>query len=141
MRSSRCEQPPPAELLAGIAEFNAGLFFECHETLEALWVVETDPIRYLYQGILQVGVGFYHLGQGNYKGARSLLRRGGNMLQPFRPMCMGVDVDGLLAATARCIETLAALGPERLDAFDRSIIPKIAVNGVVVGQMPHESRS
>ena len=74
-----CADPPPAELLVGIEQFNRGEYFECHETLEALWVAEPTPLRRLYQGILQVGVGFYHLRAGNYRGATGLLtlRQGG----------------------------------------------------------------
>src|SRR5213083_1208432 len=48
-----CDEPPPALLLEGIAQFNRGEFFEQHETLEVLWRAETRDIRYLYQGILQ----------------------------------------------------------------------------------------
>ena len=42
MASDACLQPPPAGLLAGIREFNRGEFFECHETLEELWMAEVD---------------------------------------------------------------------------------------------------
>jgi predicted metal-dependent hydrolase len=50
-----CDELPPQLLRQGIAQFNAGHYFECHETLEALWRSETRPVRDLYQGILQVG--------------------------------------------------------------------------------------
>jgi hypothetical protein len=63
--SRRCGDPPPARLRQGIEEFNRGQFFEQHETLELEWIEEADPVRYLYQGILQVGVGFEHLRRGN----------------------------------------------------------------------------
>ena len=51
--------------LDGIEEFNRGEFYECHEYLEEAWMQEPRRVRFLYQGILQVGVGFYHLGRGN----------------------------------------------------------------------------
>ena len=47
-----CLEAPPAGLLKGVAEFNRGEFFECHESLEELWLAEERPIRSLYQGIL-----------------------------------------------------------------------------------------
>ena len=78
--TARCGEAPPAELLKGIHEFNDGEFFEQHETLELLWRAETDDVRYLYQGILQVGVGFYHLQNGNYHGAVTKLGTGIAML-------------------------------------------------------------
>lgn len=96
--------------MQGVDEFNRGLFFEQHETLEHEWLAETDPVRYLYQGILQIGVGFEHL------------RRGIGYLEPFRGGCMGVDVDRLVADTERCVTELERAGLER---FDRALIPQI----------------
>src|SRR5919199_117222 len=55
-----CAEPPPSELSKAIAEFNAGEFFEQHETLELLWRATPGEIRHLYEGILQIGVGVYH---------------------------------------------------------------------------------
>ncbi len=122
-----CADPPPAALLVGIAQFNRGEYFECHETLEALWLAEPTPLRRLYQGILQVGVGLHHLRGGNYRGAAGLLARGTAYLEPFAPRCLGVDVAGLLAAARRCQAAVAALGPQRLDEFDWRLAPRIDV--------------
>ena len=108
--------------MQGIDEFNRRLFFEQHETLEHEWLAETDPVRYLYQGILQIGVGFEHLRRGNAYGARRLWRRGMGYLEPFAGGCMGVDVDRLVAETERCDEELERVGLER---FDRGLIPRI----------------
>ena len=85
-----CDQPPPPGLLAGVGEFNRGEFFECHESLEELWMKESRPVRRLYQGILQISVAFYHLRAARYRPAVFLLDRGSNYLQPFAPTCMGV---------------------------------------------------
>jgi uncharacterized protein len=122
-RSRRCGDPPPARLRHGIEEFNRGQFFEQHETLELEWIEEADLVRYLYQGILQVGVGFEHLRRGNAYGARRLWRRGIGYLEPFRG-CMGVDVDRLIADTERCLTELERVGDE-LERFDRSLIPRV----------------
>lgn len=123
--TSRCADPPTPALRQGIEEFNRGLFFEQHETLEAAWIAEDDPIRYLYQGILQVGVGCYHLMRGNADGAARLWAKGIALLVPFTPICCGVDVDGLIAATRRCIAELDRLGPQRVHDFDQSLLPHI----------------
>lgn len=121
-RSTRCGDPPPQRLREGIAQFNRGEFFDQHETLELEWLHETDPVRYLYQGILQIGVGFEHLRRGNARGARGLWRRGMSYLQPFRGGCMNVDVDRLLADTERCLAELDRTG---VDGFDRALIPQV----------------
>lgn len=124
-RRDRCPEPPPDLLLEGIQQFNRREFFEQHETLEELWRAEPDDVRYLYQGILQVGVGFYHLGRGNYKGALSRLEAGLERLRWFIPACQGVDVARLVEESTRCLERLRELGPERVGEFDPALIPKV----------------
>lgn len=124
-RADTCGEAPPAELLKGIHEFNTGEFFEQHETLELLWRATEDDIRYLYQGILLVGVGFYHLGRDNHHGAQAKLAAGIEMLGWFAPTCQGIDVASLIAHAERCLALVRELGPERLGAFDRSLIPRI----------------
>jgi uncharacterized protein len=121
-RSERCRDSPPPRLRRGIAEFNRGEFFEQHETLELEWIAERDPVRYLYQGILQIGVGCEHLRRGNAYGARRLWRRGIRYLEPFRGGCLNVDVDRLVTDTGRCLAELERTG---LDGFDRSLIPRV----------------
>ena len=123
--TARCADPPAPALVQGIEEFNRGEFFEQHETLEAAWIEEEDPVRYLYQGILQIGVGFYHLSRGNSYGARRLWLRGMALLESFRPSCMNVDVDALIAETRRCVEKLDRIGITGSAAFDETLIPKV----------------
>jgi len=125
--TQRCSEGPSLGLLQGIAEFNRGEYFECHETLEAMWIEETDPLRYLYQGILQIGVGFYHLQRRNHRGAVALLQRGIRLLQPFVKGCLGVDVARLIREAEYCRDLLLALGPDRLHEFDTSLIPQVVL--------------
>lgn len=126
-RSSRCGETPPPRLVAGIAQFNQGAFWECHETLEEIWRPEPDPIRYLYQGILQVGVGFYHLRRGNWRGAVNKLRGGLALLAPSAPACLGIDIARLRAETGALLATLEALGPAGLTDCDVSDLPQVHV--------------
>ncbi len=125
--TARSTEPPPAELLRGIAQLNEGEFFEQHETLEALWRSEPDDVRYLYHGILLVGVGLYHLTRGNYRGAISKIEGGLDKLRWFEPSCQGVDVTSLVADATRFLEYLRELGPERADQFDRALFPLVRV--------------
>ena len=122
------EEPPeelPGLVLEGIEEFNRGEFFECHESLEEAWMQESGRVRYLYQGILQVGVGFYHLQNGNWRGATGLLRNGTVRLKEFEPETLGVDVAKLIRESERCLQELQALGRERISEFDTSQIPMV----------------
>jgi uncharacterized protein len=117
----------PPELWVAVEEFNRGEFFECHETLEALWLAEGEPLRRLYQGILQVGVAFHHQRRGNYRGALRLLDSGIAYLRPFAPYCLGLDVGALLQAAVRCRDALVALGPECVAELDPALVPHIAL--------------
>ncbi|WP_047864200.1 DUF309 domain-containing protein [Rubrobacter aplysinae] len=118
-------QPLPDLALRGIEEFNRGRFFECHEYLEDAWREESGRIRYLYQGILQVGVGFYHQQNGNWKGATGLLRSGIARLEEFEPETSGIDVAELRRASERCLAEIESLGREKVSEFDRSLIPMV----------------
>ena len=118
--------PAPPGLRVGVHMFNAGEYFEQHEVLEELWRAETGPIRELYQGILQIGVGCYHLQRGNHHGAVALLDRGLARLARVAPDASGIDVAGLIRQARRLRERLAELGPRRLDQVVPEELPRIS---------------
>jgi uncharacterized protein len=124
-RTARCDDPPPAALLHGIEEFNRQEFFEQHETLEGIWMVEPDAVRYLYQGILQVGVGFYHWRRGNWRGAVAKLGHGLAKLEAYRPACMTIDVERLVTETLALQEELERRGPTGLPPFPPPGLPRV----------------
>jgi len=119
----RCHDVPPAELQRGIEEFNGGDWFECHETLEELWVGEKGELRDFYQGLLQIAVALYHWRNGNLKGALHLLRKGSDCLRRVSAPCQGVDVARLIEDAGRVEEALAALGEERMSELPPHLIP------------------
>jgi len=83
--------------LKGIEEFNRQLFFECHETLEEIWLEEHGEERKFYQGIIQIAAGYYKLQQGVPMGAFKLWPAGIEKLAPFAPVFLGVNVEALIA--------------------------------------------
>jgi predicted metal-dependent hydrolase len=117
------DEEPPLALLHGIEQFNHREYFECHETLEGIWIKERRPIRTLYKGILQVGVGCYHLLRGNYRGAIIKLDSGARYLEPFAPRCMRVDVARLIADARTLHSALTELGPEHFREVDLNLLP------------------
>lgn len=123
-----CSDLPPAELLQGIDQFNAGDWFVCHETLEELWAGEQGDARHLYQGILQVAVALHHWREGNFRGAVFLLGSAEELLTRVEPVCQGVDVAVLLLDAARLRKVLEALGPDRMGKLDPSLIPRIRLH-------------
>lgn len=121
----QCDESPSGELLKALGEFNRGDWFECHETLEDLWVGEEGEIRDFFQGVLQVAVALHHWRGGNFAGAIRLLESGVGYLSRVRPVCQRVDVAGLIAASNRLREALSLLGPERMAEIDPEIIPRL----------------
>ena len=124
MREESSEEVPEL-VLKGIEEFNKGEFYECHEYLEEAWMQEPRRVRFLYQGILQVGVGFYHQRNGNWRGATGLLRNGTIRLKEFEPVTLGIDVARLIRECERCLEELEELGRKRVREFDQTRVPKV----------------
>ena len=122
-----CDDSPPPQLVEGIAQFNRGEFFEQHETLELLWRAERRDIRYLYQGILQIGVAFHHLRRLNHHGAVYMLTRGPRYLAPFAPRCQRVDGAALRRDAAAALQEVERLGPARLAEFDWRLAPQVRI--------------
>ena len=90
-----CQESLPARAIEGIRLFNAGLYYEQHDLFEALWNDRAGPVRDLYRAILQVGIAYYHIEKGNYRGALKMLQRSVQWLQILPEVCQGVDVAGL----------------------------------------------
>lgn len=120
-----CEDAPGALVRRGLELFNEGAYFECHEVLEEAWVAESRPCRALYQGILQLAIALYHAENGNFHGAVKMLRRAMEKFRQLPERCQGVDVTSLSRQSHLLQQTLHTLGPERVDEFPRTLIPRI----------------
>lgn len=92
-----------SDLQRGLALFNAGLFFECHELLEGLWKATSGPGKAFYHGVVQVAAAFYHYEKHNRHGAVTLLTKGRDKLAIYPSSYLGVDV----AAFRRSLEPWA----------------------------------
>ena len=112
--------------LKGIWLFNQGEFFDCHDCLEELWIAESSSSRAFYQGLIQAAVVLYHLENGNTRGAQRLLESCRRHLAPYRPVYLGLDVDGLLGDVTRCLlEALRVAERGENLIVDRAFLPKI----------------
>lgn len=114
-----------AVLNKGIQEFNDGDYFECHETLEDVWMIEAGPDRPFYQGLLQLSVGCFHLLNRNYVGAESQWSKAHAKLKDFGDQHLGVELKSLIPKILRCQEMLAMVQSGQHREFDLSIIPHI----------------
>ena len=121
----------PPGVREGVSLFNAGAYYEAHEVIEYEWHAEPAPVRRLYQGILQVGIGIHHARNGNRVGALRKLSDGLDNLSPFPPDAGGIDVGRFVREATRfraAVETADAAGlplltppaihPARTDAVD-----------------------
>lgn len=124
------DEPPPPLLAQGVAQFNAGEYWACHETLETLWRAEFRPVRDLYQGLLQIGVAFYHLQRGNTAGAIKVFRRGLPRLRDLPEECQGVAVAALLRAARAIYEQVLACPPDRVAELSQMTLPQIGLQDI-----------
>lgn len=108
-------------LLQGVEEFNRQEFYACHDTLEALWMDSTEPLKSFYQGILQIAVGCYHLENQNWRGAVILLGEGIRRLHHYQPTYEAIDVECLVGESLHLLKTLQQIEPEQLSEFVEKI--------------------
>lgn len=120
-----CEDSPPGQLLQGIREFNSREWFECHETVEDLWIGSEGEVRDFYQGIIQIAIALHHWRNGNFGGAVSLLKGGAGYLGRVSEECQWVDVAGLIAGADRMRAALEELGRESMEELDPALIPLV----------------
>ena len=113
----------PEEFWLGVEQFNAGQFYACHDTLEALWIEATEPEKALYQGILQIAVALYHLENSNLRGAMILLGEGTNRLRRLaNDNNYGINLGQLLIDS---VNFLRAIQQEKPEVVSTMTLPKI----------------
>jgi hypothetical protein len=79
----------------GVDQFNAGEYFEAHESWEVIWLTAPEPDKTFLQGITQVSAAFFHFSRGNRRGMESLLRKGLQKLERFPDDFRGLQLERL----------------------------------------------
>ena len=121
-------QPPlevPTELSQAVDEFNARLFWQCHETLEDIWRQTPYPLRFFYHAIIKAAVGFYHKSRHNRHGAKVKLADAVRLLRLFQPNYLGLRTDLMLGETSIWLAKVGSarrLNWTELDAMPTPII-------------------
>lgn len=119
----------PDEFWQGVEQFNQQEFYACHDTLEALWMEALAPQKRFYQGVLQIAVACYHLGNLNWHGAVILLGEGIRRLRDYELSDEEIDVTGLLTESTQLLQALQQAGPEQVADFVERLA--IASNSVI----------
>ena len=95
-------------LACAVSLFNHGLFHECHDDLEPLWVLTQGDLRNQLQGLILMAAGYHHLQQHNLGGLVALWDEAVHRLEPCRGR-VSTHLGQVLA------ETALDLTAERLD--------------------------
>lgn len=107
----------PEAFWLGVEQFNQRQFYDCHDTLEAIWTEAETSDKNFYQGILQVAVALYHLRNLNWQGAVVLMGEGVNRLRAYQPEHYTIDVEQFLADTVALLRDIQQAGPEAVAAI------------------------
>lgn len=110
---------------AGIELFNQGEFHAAHDALELAWLETESPERDLYQGILQIGLAYYQISRGNYRGALKMFQRGQRNLDHLARDMLGVNVEKLQGDARLAEQKLRELGQDGLHLFPPHLIQSL----------------
>lgn len=92
----------------GLELFNRQDFYDCHEAFEEIWRSRSPEPRDLFQGLIQVAVGFFHFTHRERPDvARRVLAKGRRRLGSLAPESHGLDLDRLLRDVDRWHDWLA----------------------------------
>lgn len=117
-----CQDPLPELAQEGLRQFNAGEYYQQHDSFEEQWMATEAPVRDLYRAVLQVGVAYFQIERGNYRGALKMLQRSVQWLVILPDLCQGINVKKLREDSFRVRAELERLGEDRLSDFDMSLI-------------------
>ena len=117
-----CQDAPSGQLLLGIRQFNSRQWFECHETLELLWMKEDGELRPFYQGLIQLAIAQLHWRNNNFNGAVALLASGADYLKQVPSPCQWVDLAGLIVQAEALQTTLQQLGAGQMSRLDQNTL-------------------
>ena len=113
-----------AQLRQGIGHFNAHRFYECHDTIEEIWLQESSDQQPFLQGLIQAAVAFFHFQQGRWGAARAMLKMSLAKLKGYPPVYrrveLGLLIEELETWRRELDQALRGTRPDNLDlAFPR----------------------
>jgi hypothetical protein len=106
---------------AGLDHFNAGEFWDAHESWETIWLEAESDVHLFLQGLIQLAAAYHHVKRGTYPGGLRLFDAALQKLERFPMRWCGIDRTSAEEAARRhraWVAGLLARGSteERLDA-------------------------
>lgn len=120
-----CQDALPPLAQEGIRKFNAGEYYQQHDLFEEQWMATESPVRDLYRAILQVGIAYFQIERGNYRGALKMLQRSVQWLMLLPDVCQGVNIKKLREDSFRVRAELERLGEAGFGGFDKALIKPV----------------
>ena len=107
----------------GLQAYEEKDFFEAHELWEELWSEYYLDDKTFIQGLIQLAVSFVHLGNGNLKGAKSLLKKSTDKFSSYSGLHRGINIDKLKQQIVIIINEYEQL--LTVEGFDWTHIPDL----------------
>ncbi len=106
---------------SGLRAFENGEYYEAHEVWEEIWSEHYVHDRDFIQGLIQLSVSFVHLGNGNLKGAKSLIKKCMKKFEQFNGVQRGINMGNLKNA----IEVIGLVYSDisKANEFDWDLVP------------------
>jgi len=96
-----------ARYLAYFECFNQQLYFEAHDVLEALWLVDRHaPDSAFYKGLIQLAGAFVHLQKGRIRPASSLFKLARASLHQYPPLHQRLNLIAVLEMIKEWLQRL-----------------------------------
>ena len=108
----------------GIIAFNERRFYDAHEHWEEIWVNYKLKDAKFIQGLIQIAVSYFHLFNGNLKGARSMMRKSIGKFESF-DIARGIDVLDLVGKIEKVRKHLEDI--DKVSYFKDSYIIELKV--------------
>jgi len=100
---------PAGGLLEGMRRFNAGHFWAAHEAWESIWITDRQGAdAKFWKGMIQIAAGCLHAGRRNRRGALNKWRGGLALIDGYRPVHQGLELESLVDWVLVAVRTLEA---------------------------------
>jgi len=121
------EKSHPPEFYTGLALFNRGFYFECHDVWEEIWGDAKGKNKIFYQALIMSAVSLYHFGNENLEGALSCLQKAEKQFSQLPEPFLGLSITRFVQQMKRFFEGMALGQTELTDELLAKPRPKIVM--------------